>query len=74
MFLQLHGHLSYKAPNIHGCFDVQDNLQDMVRFSIGIVYFYFQNGIYFIEIDSLSAATVNWLLTVSQCCTKTSTK
>lgn len=30
----LHGHLSYKAPNIHGCFDVQDNLQDMQQ-SIG---------------------------------------
>ncbi|KAG7986897.1 hypothetical protein I3843_03G106600 [Carya illinoinensis] len=28
----LHGQLSYKAPAIHGCFDIQDNLQDMVCF------------------------------------------
>ncbi|KAF5447918.1 hypothetical protein F2P56_033434 [Juglans regia] len=30
----LHGQLSYKAPAIHGCFDIQDNLQDMEH-SIG---------------------------------------
>ena len=40
--LQLQGQLSFKAPAIHGCFDIQDNLQDMVCIYNGIMDFFFR--------------------------------